>query len=195
MAHVAIFFATREGHTRAIAEHLAGAIRARGPLVDLFDVARLAEPISLGTFAAVVLAASIHLRRHEPEMQAFAERHRDALERVPTTLLSVSMTEALAEDSTRTTEERAAAAEEVRAMIHRFLEETGLVPAHVHAIAGALPFSRYGPLQRFLVTRIARQAGLADSAAIDVDFTDWISLDRVADEVVRDVPREAVLGG
>lgn len=63
----AILYATREGQTRRVAEGLADMLRTRGAAVDVFDVAHLPVSFELSQFGSVVLAASVHAGKHEPE--------------------------------------------------------------------------------------------------------------------------------
>src|SRR5437868_5082314 len=96
----AIFFATREGHTRKIADRIAADLRARAVDADVFDV-RTTERVDWPAYSCAVVAASVHAGRHEPEVIAFAKRHRAELERLSAAFLSVTLSEAGAEDATR----------------------------------------------------------------------------------------------
>jgi menaquinone-dependent protoporphyrinogen oxidase len=96
----AIFFATREGHTRKIADRLAADLRARGVDTAVFDV-RDTGCVDWPAYSCACLAASVHAGRHEPEMIAFARRHRAELERVSAAFISVTLSEAGAEDPQR----------------------------------------------------------------------------------------------
>ena len=54
----AVFYATREGHTRHIANRIAIDLRALGAEVDLFDV-RAGSPVEWSAYSAAVVAASV----------------------------------------------------------------------------------------------------------------------------------------
>jgi len=172
-----VFYATREGHTRKIAERIAVDLRARGASVDVFDVRGAADP-DWTKYAVACLAASVHAGHHEREMIAFARRHRDALVRLDAAFVSVTLSEAGAEDPTRSDAERDAAAADAQRMIDVFVKETGWRPDHTLPVAGALAYSRYNFLVRFLMTRIARKAGAPTDTSRDYEFTDWPALDR-----------------
>ena len=77
----AVFYATREGHTRRIAERIAADLRERGAVVDVFDV-RTATAPDWTKYSVACLAASVHVGHHEREMIEFARRHRDALAQI-----------------------------------------------------------------------------------------------------------------
>ena len=178
----AVFYATREGHTKKIAERIAADLRARGALVDLFDVAACPPP-DWSRYSTACLAASVHVGHHEREMIAFARLHRDDLVRLDAAFVSVSLSEAGAEDPTRSEHERRAAAEDAQRMIDVFVRDTGWRPEHALAVAGALTYSKYNLLVRFLVKQIARRSGGPTDTSRDYEFTDWPGLDRFVGEL------------
>jgi menaquinone-dependent protoporphyrinogen oxidase len=191
MKPVAILYATREGHTRRIAEHIAGALRARGLPADVLDVVALSGLFSPERHAAVLLAASVHGGHHEPEMIAFVKRHRDELESVPSAFVSVSLSEATVEDEARDPGVRRAAGDEVRAMIKAFFESTGWHPGWAKPVAGALLYSHYGAFKRFVMKRVVGRAGGPTDTSRDYEFTDWVELDRFVDEFAAELKAEA----
>jgi menaquinone-dependent protoporphyrinogen oxidase len=184
MKPVLILYATREGQTRRIAEHLAATIRAREHQADVVDAAHLPAGFSLEAYAAAIVAASVHQSGHEKEMTDFVKRHRAELERIPAVFLSVSLSEAGVEDPAAPPERRAQAAADVRKMIDQFLAETGWHPSKIRAAAGALSYTKYNFLIRFVMKRIAKAQGASTDTSRDHEFTDWEALDRLVDEVV-----------
>lgn len=182
---VLILYATSEGQTRRIAEHLGATLRARGSTVDVIDVAEIGTDFSLDRYSAAVLAASVRIGKHPKGMVEFVKRHLEELERIPATFISVSLSEAGAEDTKRTPEDRARFAADAQGMIEAFLAETGWHPSKVHAAAGALMYSKYNFLIRFVMRRIARSVGVSTDTSHDYEFTDWAALDHIADEVVK----------
>jgi len=177
-----VFFATREGHTKKIAERIAADLRARGALVDLFDVGACPPP-DWSKYSTACLAGSVHIGHHERELVAFAREHRDDLVRLDAAFVSVSLSEAGAEDAKRSAAERRAAAEDAERMIDAFVRDTGWRPEHALAVAGALTYSKYNLLVRFLMKQIARKAGAPTDTTRDYEFTDWPALDRFVGEI------------
>lgn len=172
-----IFYATREGHTRRIAEHVAMELRRRAHEVELYDVNTVSASIDWPPYNWACVAASVHAGHHEPEMIAFVKRHRQALERLGAAFLSVTLSEAGAEDVRAPKERRERAAADAQQMIDVFLQETGWRPERVLPVAGALAYSRYNFLIRFVMKRIARKAGAPTDTSRDYEFTDWSKLD------------------
>jgi menaquinone-dependent protoporphyrinogen oxidase len=183
MKPIVVLYATREGHTRRIAEHLAATLRARGHAASARDVSMFGEVLTPDDYKAVILAASVHLGKHEPEMIAFVRRHREELERVPSAFLSVSLSAATAEDETRPAAARAEADAAVHKALDTFAKETGWHPSRAKAVAGALLYTQYGVLVRFVMKMIAKRAGHATDTSRDYVYTDWRALDRFLDEV------------
>lgn len=192
MKPVLVAFATREGQTRKIAEHVANTIRARGDQAEVLDLGSAARvDIDPNAYAAVVLAASVHLGRHEREMVEFVKTHHEQLEQVPTAFLSVSLSEAGVEDMTATFESRSKAAIDVKKMVDDFCHQTGFHPSRVWPVAGALMYSRYGALVRFVMRRIARSAGQSTDTTHDHEYTDWKGLHRFVDALMMELENDA----
>ncbi|CAN5685932.1 menaquinone-dependent protoporphyrinogen IX dehydrogenase [soil metagenome] len=162
----ALVHATREGQTHHIAEHLAATLRARGQAAEIIDVRSLPGRLDLERFASAVIVASVHVGKYDREMVDFVNRHRDALEDMPTSFLSISLSEAIVEDASSSAEVRRKAADEVRSSVASFLEVTGWHPARVQAAAGALRF------------------GAPAATSRDCEYTDWPALERFVDEIV-----------
>ncbi|HEX8793125.1 MAG TPA: flavodoxin domain-containing protein [Polyangiaceae bacterium] len=192
MKPVLVAFATREGQTRKIAEHVAATIRARGDQAELLDLGSGARvELEPTAYAAVVLAASVHVGKHEREMVDFVKRYHEELERLPTAFLSVSLSEAGVEDMTATFEARSKAAVDVKRMIDDFCHQTGFHPSRVWPVAGALMYSEYGALVRFVMRRIARHAGQSTDTTHDHEYTDWKGLHRFVDALMTELEEES----
>jgi len=187
MKIVAVLYATREGHTKEIAEHAAASLRLLGLDPDVRNVKDQIEEIDLASYDGVVLAASVHLGRHEREMVKFATKHQAELEQVPSAFLSVTLSEAGAERPDETPEKHAQFTADVHRMIDEFIEDTGWRPKHIKPVAGAIRFTRYNPLVRFVMKRVARNVGAPTDTSRDYDYTDWADLDRFIGQFAEEI--------
>src|SRR5262249_24485464 len=178
MPSICILYATREGQTRRIAEHVAAALRERGFTVTVTNVRDHAARGSLNACTAAILAASVHAGRHEPAMLRFVKEHRDELERLPTAFLSVTLSEAGADRSDAPPEEHAQFVADVQKVLDRFFAETGWHPECVQPVAGALLYTHYNFFIRFIMKRVAKHAGGSTDTSRDHEYTDWVALDR-----------------
>lgn len=192
---VAVLYATREGHTRRVAERVARDLQARGLAAECKNLREDAAAIDPNNYCAVVLAASVHQGKHEREMVKFVKKHRAGLEKLPAAFLSVTLSEAGAEMPDTTPEKRARYLADVRKVIDQFFESTGWRPERVKPVAGALLYSKYNPLVRFVMKRIAKEAGAATDTSRDYEYTDWVGLDRFVDELADDLCPSALRTG
>jgi len=186
---VGVLYATREGHTQRIAEHVAADLRLRGLHPEVENLGTWAAAINLRDYSGVILAASVHAGVHESEMVKFVKTNRTALEAMPAAFLSVTLSEAGAERADATPLEHAAFVADVEQVIGRFFEETGWRPQHVKPVAGALLYTRYNVLLRFLLKRIARKSGGSTDTSRDHVYTDWQALDQFVNEFAGEIAR------
>ncbi len=173
MSSFLILYGTGEGQTAKIAERIADAIGERGHEATTIDVENGSDPVSLASYDAAVVGASIHVGKHQDAVREFVAANRDALSAMPTAFFQVSLSSATEENR-----------EEAAGYVESFLTETGWHPDRVGQFGGALRFSEYGFLKRLLMKRIAKdllaETGDADS---DVEFTDWEAVDAFAADV------------
>ena len=173
-----VFYATREGQARRIAERVSSDLRDRRVDVDLFDVRELRGRVDWPSYHTAFVVASVHLGHHEREMVRFVRQHHGELQALSAAFLSVTLSQAGAQDQSAPREKRDQAQADVRRMIDVFAAETGWVPHRILPVAGTLAFTKYNFLTRLLMKRIARQAGASTDTSRDWEFTDWAAVDR-----------------
>ena len=176
MANVLIVYATREGQTEKIARRMAEAIRAEGHDAELFDADHPTGPPDLERFQAIVVGGPIHARGYPRSIVRFARNYKELLERVPSAFFSVGLAVA-----SRTSDGRT----QTRELVERFVKLTGWRPRRVELIAGALPYSKYNFLVRFVMRRIAAHEGGDTDTSRDYEYTDWPAVARFATEMAR----------
>lgn len=168
MATLLIVYATTEGQTRKIARAMADEARQHGFRVEVQDAAAVPDTLDPAAFAAVIVAGSVHMGRHQSAVEHFVRHHRAALERMPCAFVSVSLSAAGDADDRR----------DARACAEQFLTYTGWRPTTVHLVAGAFRFTQYDFFKRWIMRRIAREKGQATDTSRDVEYTDWDDLAR-----------------
>ena len=182
MKTIGLFYATREGQTRKIIRHVADRLIARGFDVELWNLKNNIAAPGLFNYEAVILAASVHTGRHEREMVWFVKRHLNELQATPAAFLSVSLSQAGAERPGATPEEHARFSADVRGVLDRFFHETNWYPKQVKAVAGALLYTKYNFLIRFIMKQISQKSGGSTDTSRDHEYTDWAALDRFVAE-------------
>jgi menaquinone-dependent protoporphyrinogen oxidase len=136
-------------------------------------------------YQVAFIAASVHAEHHEREMIEFVRTYRAHLEEVGAVFISVTMSQAGAEDPNATAERRRTSTADAQRMIDVFIKETGWKPERCLPVAGALMYTHYNLLIRFVMKRISRKQGGPTDTSRDYEFTDWKGLDRFVDEIVR----------
>lgn len=174
----AIFYATREGQGKRVAEHIAESLRAKRFDVDVCNVKDSPEWIDTQPYQLAFVVASVHLGRHEREIVRFVKSHRADLMRLGAPFLSLTLSEAGAEDPAAPPEKRIASAADAQRMIDVFVRETGWRPPYVLPVAGALTYSKYGFFTKLIMKSISHRAGGPTDTSRDYEFTDWAALDR-----------------
>ena len=180
---IAVLYATRQGQARRVAERVADTLRKGGTTVDVENVVYAPTDISLLRYAAVVIVASVHMAHHEREMIDFVIAHRQELNDVHTAFLSVSLSEAGAEMVGAAPELRAKGEADASSMIESFCADTGWRPERIQPVAGALRYSQYGFVVRFVMRSIAKRMGGSHDSKRDVEYTDWAALDHFVEDI------------
>jgi menaquinone-dependent protoporphyrinogen oxidase len=183
MSELPVFFATTDGQTRRIAEAFAAHARFLGVDSQAIDVtsARAAD-FSWAPVRAVVLAASVHVGRHQAEAEAFVRRHLVELNARPSMFLSVSLA-----ISSRLPDE----IDSARKIAAALPEQLGWRPGQVVCVAGRLAYTQYGLFKRFVMRRIAVKAGGPADTSRDHEMTDWDQVRGLAAELVGVMERPA----
>ena len=187
MKPVAVFYATREGHTRRIAEAVARGLNRHGLQTTITELGRPPGRTDLDRYAAVALASPVHMGRYGAEAIAFAKTHRAELERMPTAFFSVSLTEASVERSGATPKQHARFVAYLKRVNERFFRQTGWHPARAKNVAGALVYSRYNFLLRWVMKLIAMKSGSSTDTSRDHVYTDWAELDAFVATMAGDI--------
>lgn len=175
MNKLLVLYGSSEGQTTKIALHIARIIREKGYLVDVIEGRGMPAHFSLEPYRAVIIGASLHAGSYQKYVRTFVQQHHRELTQMPTAFFSVSLTEAYP---------RPAEKVELGRLMATFLQETGWHPQSVVSFAGALTYSKYGFLKRFIMRRIARQAGAPTDPSHDYEFTDWQAVTRFAESFV-----------
>jgi menaquinone-dependent protoporphyrinogen oxidase len=185
MQPILIVYATREGHTRHVAEHLGSVLAANQHPSEIVDAAHLPEGFSLRNYSAAILAASLHMFKYEREMTQFVKRRLAQLQPMFTVFLSVSLAERSIEDPASSPEHRAEAQKGLQQTVDRFLTETGWHPSRIAFAAGALMYSKYDFVTRFIMKRISKHEGGPVDTSRDYEFTDWAKLHQLVEELIQ----------
>lgn len=180
---ILIVYATNHGQTAKIAQRMADLMTTSGCSVTLERCKNIARGVTPRGFDGVVIGASINYGRHQRCVRRFVSTNRKTLNAMPTAFFSVSGTAAASDEASR------AAA---RRYIDDFLRATGWSPDTAEAVAGAMAYSRYSPLMRWVIRRIAQKSGAPTDTSRDHEFTDWAQVQRFVEAFTSTIPRPPV---
>jgi len=178
MTTVLVVYATHDGQTRKIAERIASVLRSRRHLVELLDAEHAPQDLDLSRFQAVFIGSPIRAQGYLRSVVRFVQSHRSALDRLPTLFFSVGLAVvSKVHDGIAQTMQ----------IVERLVAETGWRPHRVELVAGALPYTRYNFLVRFVMRWISRKEGGDTDTSRDYEYTDWNAVDRFAIEFLAEV--------
>ena len=175
MSRVLILYASHFGQTRKIAYRLADRLRDGHHEVDVVNIrdgVRALPPPE--DYDVVVLGSRVEIGRHASDLIAWMRAHLDALREMPTAVFSVSAAAA-----------RSGAGVDPSGYLETMFEQLSWHPTCAVALAGALPYRKYGLILRLVMKRIARSAGHTTDTSRNHELTSWPAVDRFADQVGR----------
>ncbi|MFB6151136.1 MAG: flavodoxin domain-containing protein [Haloarculaceae archaeon] len=171
MASVLVCYGTIEGQTGTVADRIATALEAGGHEPTVVDLGGAdADPAD---FDAVLVGSSIHVGSHQSAVTGFAEANRDALAGRPTGFFQVSLSSAVDDEKRRA---------DAAGYANDFVEATGWEPDRVGLFGGALRYSEYGFLKRWMMKRIAKGATGDTDTSRDYEYTDWEEVEAFAND-------------
>ena len=163
-----IVYATVHGQAALVARRFADVASSHGLTPVLRDVRRVTAD-DLAACRFVVIAASVHFGRHSRRIVRFVRANRARLAAMHSAFVSVSGS---AGDP--------AGLAEAESYVDGFVKATGWSPAQRLLAAGAIRFSKYNPIIRFITKRSLAAQGKVIDPSRDYEFTDWDAVTRFA---------------
>jgi menaquinone-dependent protoporphyrinogen oxidase len=170
---ILVAFGTLEGQTRKIADAVTARVHDLGHDAHLFDTADSPADLHVDSYDKIVVAGSVHHKRHQESVEDFVTAKLVELQNKPTLFLSVSLSTAFPEGIT-----------EARNYVDAFLAGTGWKPTQTLLVAGALQYTEYDYFQEQVIEHIVLKGRKVEGLRGDLEFTDWASLFRVIDSFV-----------
>jgi menaquinone-dependent protoporphyrinogen oxidase len=176
MSRALIIYGTTDGHTRKIADVLAETFRSEHWDVVLRDARDVGPRDSPDGCDRVIVAASIHAGGYQRAVKRWVRAHAQHLNHTHSAFLSVCL---------GILEPRPEARHEVREIMERFLHRSGWEPSVAKTVAGAVPYTRYSWLKKWVMKRIAAKSGGGTDTTRDYEYTDWDDLRAFARQFAR----------
>ena len=167
-AGLALFYATRDGQARLVAERIAARLAETGLGVTPHDLAAaFPVPAACAAAALIVVVAAVRYGRHLPEAERFLAAYRVLPRLPPLVFVSVNLTARKPGKDTV----------EGNRYLRKTLTRHRLEPALAAAVAGRLDYPRYGWFDRQMIRLIMKLTGGPTDPQTRVEFTDWAAVD------------------
>lgn len=176
---VLVIFATVEGQTRTIADHVERYLVESGHQVTAIDASHPPDAVSVDAIDAIICAGPVHVGNFPAPLRRFLQQNQRDLMARPGGFISVSLTAAGGDPNEMA---------ELNDIVAQFSEETGWWPVAVHHAAGALKYTEYDYFRKWMLKRIADKKDAPTDTRHDYEFTDWGELDMFIDGFLSDVP-------
>jgi menaquinone-dependent protoporphyrinogen oxidase len=175
MSRILVLYGTSEGHTEKVATTIANTLIDSGCDADVIKAGTV-DP-AIAEYDGVIVAASIHGGRFQDAVIKSVRAHAGEIAAKPNALVEVCLA-ILRKNDPKVTADLAA-------IIERFSQQTGWKPSLVKPVAGALLYTRYNFLMRWIMKRIVKGAGGDTDTSRDYVYTDWDEVTAFAKEFGR----------
>lgn len=165
MPRILVLYGTSDGQTAKVARVIGARLLVDGIDTDIIQ-AGTADP-SPADYDGIIIAASVRAGGYQKAVRKWVRRHVAEFGARPDAFVSVCLSVA----STHAKER-----EEAAAIPRRFFDSVGWHPAVVTIVAGALLYTKYNIVIRWIMKRIAQQAGGDTDVSRDYEYTDWRAL-------------------
>lgn len=181
---ILILFGTSEGQAEKIANRIADIIGNKGHEVMAQCGERLPGDFAVNDFDAVMIGGSIHMGKYQPYVKSFVLGHRDRLNSIPSAFFTVCMGV-----NSRHASDKAGAEQYSR----KFLQQSGWQPRLTATFAGAVKYTQYPVITRFIMKMISKREGGSTDTRHDHEYTDWEAVTRFAGQFVELLAAYAVV--
>lgn len=178
MPRILILYATREGQAEKIALKIGWHLEKSGLTAEVVNARNLqiADALDLGAYDSLVFGASMHAGGLERELVHFINENAMQIEAKPRSFFLVLLSAATKEAGLRK--------RSLADALHKVETQISVPFDDVEMIAGALTYSKYPRPLKWLMRRIAKEAGEDTDTSRDYEYTDWEQVERYAQRLV-----------
>ncbi len=166
----ALYYATHDGQSRRIAEHIARRLAESGVIAAPLNAAEPTAPAGLAAASVIVLVAAVRYGKHLPEADRFLAAYGALASPPPLALASVNLTARKPEKTTATG----------NAYLRKTIARHRLTPALAVAFAGRLDYRRYSWRDRQIIRFIMLLTGGPTDPQTSIEYTSWPAVDEFA---------------
>ncbi|MDE3172957.1 MAG: flavodoxin domain-containing protein [Gemmatimonadota bacterium] len=168
---VLIVYGTSYGQTARIASRIHQLLAHQGFDVTVRKGDELGSALNPVSYDGVLVGASMIRHGYQQYMRAFVHRHASILNGMPSAFFAVSGSAGSANGAER---------DEAKRLADRFCRSAGWQPMMIESIAGAIAYTKYNWLLRWVMKRISAREGGSTDTSRDHEYTDWSQVERFA---------------
>lgn len=176
--NILILYGTLEGQTAKIAERMADVIRNKGHQVTTQLGEQLPANFVVEKYDAVVIGGSIHMSKYPGYLKKFITSHSYWLKNVPSAFFTVCMA---------VNSQHAKSREEAKQYGEEFFKEVSWQPKIIATFAGAVKYTQYNFITRFIMKMISKREGGSTDTSVDHEYTDWEAVVRFTEKFLEEV--------
>lgn len=177
MPRIAIIYGTSEGQTLKVSERIGTTLEQQRDSVDIFHGANLSDEFELLDYDGIIVGASLHYTRFQRYIKQFIKDHVEGLTRTPSGFFSVSL--GVIDDP-----------EGINDISEDFVESLNWRPDRIANFAGALKYTKYNPVTRFMMKLISSAGNGETDTSRDYEYTDWEQVESFAKRFRNQVEKE-----
>lgn len=178
---ILLVYGTTEGQTRKIFQFLKDQVEMHGHKADLADATDI--PPKPDAYDAVIIGGSLHMGKYQGSVKHYILDNVNELNHKITALVSVSLSVASHEEESL---------RELEKITQKFLENTGWKPQFIEQVAGALKFTKYNWLKKFIMRLISKKEGGDTDTSGDYEYTNWEEVSEFLNKLLVTAEKELV---
>lgn len=171
--NILIFYATLEGQTAKIADRIADILQSKGHEVTNQPIQHLPANLNIQDYDAAILGGSIHIGKYPKELKKFVRQHTSWLNNIPSAFFTVCMAINSQQEESR---------QEALVYSENFTKETDWHPTLMATFAGAVKYTQYNFITRFIMKQISRKEGGSTDTSHDHEYTNWEAVERFSEQ-------------
>jgi menaquinone-dependent protoporphyrinogen oxidase len=169
---IIVLYGSFDGQARDIAYRIAEVIGRGGHEVQVVPAKAKGIRERIAAADAVIVGGAVRYGHHQKALERAVRASYVAIVERPNAFFSVCMSSAGPNAKAAT----------AWGYIDEFISRTGWQPGAIASFAGALKWSRYGPLMKLMMRFIVGMNGGDTDTSRDHDYTDWNAVERFAAE-------------
>jgi menaquinone-dependent protoporphyrinogen oxidase len=175
MLKVLIVYGTNDGHTKKIAQRMATVLTSQGCSADVCHIRTRDTDPSPELFDLTIVAASVHVGKYQNAVRQWVRHHSGTLNQNPSAFISVCLA---------VLEKNPESDSKLGKILESFSETTKWKPKQTLIVAGAISYTRYGFLKKWIMKRIARKFSGDTDTSRDYEYTDWQALGKFGQHLI-----------